>query len=67
MSLQSVGYVAGEVDTKTFTFVSDLEHFPSRHEYLVIQEVKERDGAGFKTAAELSWSSPNPHIARVAG
>jgi len=54
MDLQSIGYVAGEVDTKTFTFVSNLEQFPPRHEYLVIKDVKERDGVGFKTVDVLA-------------
>ncbi len=49
MTLRRVGYIVGEVDTRTFTFVSDLEQFPPRHEYLVIPEVKERAGNSFKT------------------
>jgi len=54
MSQHRVGYIAGEVDTRTFTFVSDLEHFPPRHEYLVIPKVKERTGEGFRTVDVLA-------------
>jgi len=32
-----VGYIVGEVETNSFWFVSDLESFPPRHEYLVIE------------------------------
>jgi len=35
-------------DTNTFWFVSDTELFPPRLEYLVIPDVKERDGEYFK-------------------
>jgi len=54
MSHRWVGYVVGEVDTKTFTFVSDRESFPSRHEYLVIPAVDERAGEGFKKVDVLA-------------
>jgi len=60
MSERRVGYIAGEVDTQTFTFVSDLEHFPPRHEYLVIPSVKERTGDTFKRADVLA------QVARIA-
>jgi hypothetical protein len=54
MSLSRVGYIAGEVDTRTFTFVSDVDHFPPRHEYLVIPKVRERVGESFKEVDVLA-------------
>jgi DNA helicase HerA-like ATPase len=41
---RKAGYVVGEVDTGSFIFVSDLESYPPRHEYLVIPRVRERVG-----------------------
>lgn len=42
------GYIVGETDTGGFAFVSDLDCYPPKHEYLVIEGVKEREGIGFK-------------------
>ncbi len=44
MMERKAGYVVGEVDTGSFIFVSDLESYPPRHEYLVIPRVRERVG-----------------------
>jgi hypothetical protein len=44
---EKVGFVVGEVDTTRFTFVSDRQKYPPRHEYLVIPGVKEREGDKF--------------------
>ena len=49
-----VGYIVGEVETNSFWFVSDLESFPPRHEYLVIPEVRERVGVEFKEVDVLA-------------
>jgi hypothetical protein len=51
---RKVGYIAGEVETGNFLFVSDLEDFPARHEYLVIPHVKERSGSDFKDVEVLA-------------
>jgi DNA helicase HerA-like ATPase len=42
---RKAGYVVGEVDTSNFGFISDLNSYPPRHEYLVIPNVRERIGA----------------------
>ena len=39
---KKAGYIVGEVDTGNFGFISDLESYPLRHEYLVIPRVRER-------------------------
>lgn len=44
MMNRKVGYVVGEVDTSNFGFISDLDSYPPRHEYLVIPNVRERIG-----------------------
>ncbi|GAG29948.1 unnamed protein product, partial [marine sediment metagenome] len=54
MMERRVGYIVGEVDTNVFWFVSDLERFPPRHEYLVIPRVRERIGAEFKDVKVLA-------------
>jgi hypothetical protein len=54
MNSRKVGYIAGEVETGNFLFVSDLEDFPARHEYLVIPHVRERSGSGFKDVEVLA-------------
>lgn len=54
MSLRRVGYIVGEVETQEFAFVSDLENFPPRHEYLIIPEVRERVGDGFERVDVLA-------------
>jgi DNA helicase HerA-like ATPase len=45
---KKAGYIVGEVDTGNFGFVSDLDSFPPRHEYLVIPKVRERVGNEIK-------------------
>src|SRR5512137_710596 len=54
MNGRKVGYIAGEVETGSFFFVSDLDDFPARHEYIVIPHVKERLGSGFKDVEVLA-------------
>jgi hypothetical protein len=54
MNSRKVGYIAGEVETGNFLFVSDLEDFPARHEYLVIPHVRERSGSSFKDVEVLA-------------
>ncbi len=54
MSLRKAGYVVGEVDTMRFTFVSDMDSFPPRYEYLVIPGVDEREGIGKKPVDVLA-------------
>jgi len=48
LSMSKAGYIVGETDTGGFAFVSDLDCYPPKHEYLVIEGVKEREGIGFK-------------------
>jgi len=45
---KKAGYVVGEVETGSFVFVSDLESYPPRHEYIVIPRVRERVGDEIK-------------------
>ena len=54
MDKRKAGYVVGEVDTGSFIFVSDLEAFPPRLEYLVIPQVKERTGDTFANVDVLA-------------
>jgi DNA helicase HerA-like ATPase len=51
---EKVGFIVGEVDTTRFTFVSNRERYPPRHEYLVIPGVKEREGDYFKDVEVLA-------------
>lgn len=48
MMEKKAGYIVGEVDTGSFVFVSDLDSYPPRHEYLVIPRVRERVGEEIK-------------------
>ncbi len=57
MSKRTIGFIAGEVDTNVFWFVSDTDRFPPRLEYLVIPNVKERDGEEFKRVDVLAQVS----------
>ena len=45
---RKAGYIVGEVDTGNFGFISDLDSYPPRHEYLVIPKVRERIGTEIK-------------------
>ena len=54
MNKRTIGFIAGEVDTNVFWFVSDTDRFPPRLEYLVIPNVKERDGTEFKRVDVLA-------------
>ncbi|MBT3284806.1 hypothetical protein HN376_08805, partial [Candidatus Bathyarchaeota archaeon] len=47
MSNDKTGYIVGQAETGFFAFVSDLEAYPPRHEYLLVKGVKERKGDGF--------------------
>jgi DNA helicase HerA-like ATPase len=51
---EKVGFIVGEVDTTRFTFVSNRERYPPRHEYLVIPGAKEREGDHFKDVEVLA-------------
>jgi DNA helicase HerA-like ATPase len=53
-SEDKIGFIVGEVDTAKFTFVSDSERYPPRHEYLVIPGVRERRGNQFKEVEVLA-------------
>ena len=44
---EKIGYIVGQAETGYFAFVSDLETYPPRHEYLLVKGVKERKGDGF--------------------
>ena len=44
---EKIGYIAGQAETGYFAFVSDLETYPPKHEYLLVRGVKERKGDGF--------------------
>jgi DNA helicase HerA-like ATPase len=67
MNARSIGYVVGEVDTQTFTFVSDRESFPPRHEYLVIPEVEEKWGEGLKRIDVLAQVTRIANYSDVIG
>ena len=54
MRERKAGYIVGEVDTGNFGFISDLENYPPRHEYLVIPNVKERIGVELKNVDVLA-------------
>ena len=62
-----VGYIVGEVNTNVFWFVSDLECFPPRHEYLVIPSVRERVGAEFKAVDVLAQVSRIANYSDILG
>ena len=47
MIQEKIGYIAGQAETGHFAFVSDLETYPPKHEYLLVKGVKERKGDGF--------------------
>ena len=47
MSDKRIGYIVGQAEPGYFAFVSDLETYPPRHEYLLVEGVKERKGEGF--------------------
>ncbi|MCW4050708.1 MAG: ATP-binding protein [Candidatus Bathyarchaeota archaeon] len=57
MIQRKAGYIVGEVDTSRFVFVSDTDNFPPKHEYLVIPDVKEREGIGTKQVDVLAQVS----------
>ncbi|RLG96187.1 hypothetical protein DRO27_02890, partial [Candidatus Bathyarchaeota archaeon] len=44
---EKIGYIVGQAETGYFAFVSDLETYPPRHEYLLVRGVKERKGDNF--------------------
>ena len=44
---EKIGYIVGQAETGYFAFVSDLETYPPRHEYLLVRGVKERKGDDF--------------------
>ncbi|TRO58226.1 hypothetical protein E2P71_01395, partial [Candidatus Bathyarchaeota archaeon] len=54
MSEDKAGYIVGEVETGSFGFISDLDSFPPRHEYLVIPKVRERIGTEIKQVDVLA-------------
>jgi DNA helicase HerA-like ATPase len=67
MSARRVGYIAGEVETGSFWFVSDLEDFPPRHEYLIIPHVRERSSSGFKDVEVLAQVSRIANYSDILG
>ena len=67
MMERRVGYIVGEVDTNVFWFVSDLESFPPRYEYLVIPGVRERVGAEFKSVDVLAQVSRIANYSDILG
>lgn len=44
---EKIGYIVGQAETGYFAFVSDMETYPPKHEYLLVKGVKERKGEGF--------------------
>ncbi len=54
MMENKAGYIVGEVDTGNFGFISDLDSYPPRHEYLLIPDVKERIGDRVKKVNVLA-------------
>jgi hypothetical protein len=55
--MTAVGYVVGEVRTDEFTFVTNAQIAPPRLEYVVVQDVQERVGEGFKQVDVLAQVS----------
>ncbi len=51
---EKIGYIVGQAETGYFAFVSDLENYPPRHEYLLVKGVKERHGDDFKRVDVLA-------------
>ncbi len=47
MIYDKIGYIVGQAETGYFAFVSDLETYPPKHEYLLVKGVKERRGDEF--------------------
>ncbi len=47
MSDERMGYVVGQAETGSFVFVSGENTYPPRHEYIMVEKVKERKGDGF--------------------
>jgi DNA helicase HerA-like ATPase len=67
VSERRAGYIVGEVDTNVFWFVSDLNSFPPRHEYLVIPGVRERTGTEFKDVDVLAQVSRIANYSDILG
>ncbi|MBN2335535.1 ATP-binding protein, partial [Candidatus Bathyarchaeota archaeon] len=67
MSLRKAGYIVGEVDTSRFVFVSDLDSFPPKHEYLIIPGVREREGIGIKKVDVLAQVSRISNYSDILG
>lgn len=67
MSLRKVGYVVGEAETNSFTFVSDTEKFPPRNEYLVIPDVRERVGSRLEKIDVLAQVTRIANYSDIAG
>ena len=54
MSQEKTGIIVGEAETGSFVFVSDLDSYPPKHEYLVVRDVREREGQRFKKVDVLA-------------
>jgi len=54
LSHEKTGIIVGEAETGSFVFVSDLDSYPPKHEYLVVKDVKEREGQRFKKVDVLA-------------
>ena len=54
MSQEKTGIIVGEAETGSFVFVSDLDSYPPKHEYIVVRGVKEREGQRFKKVDVLA-------------
>lgn len=67
MNERLVGYIVGEVDTNAFWFVSDLDSFPPRYEYLVIPGVRERTGVDDKRVDVLAQVSRIANYSDILG
>jgi len=67
LSNQHIGYIVGEVDTGSFIFVSDPENYPPKHEYLLIPDVKEREGIGYKKVDVLAQVSRISNYSDILG
>jgi DNA helicase HerA-like ATPase len=67
MSGRRAGFIVGEVDTNVFWFVSDLDSFPPKHEYLMIPGVRERTGSEFKDVDVLAQVSRISNYSDILG
>ena len=54
---EKIGYIVGQAETGYFAFVSDMETYPPKHEYILVKGVKERRGDEFISVDVLAQVS----------